>query len=148
MIEQGVTKAICREWIQYTADVRLVDGPVLAKLFGAEDEHFFVARFEKLDDSERLEGLTQTNAIRENAPVEGEKFADGSFDAVFLEVIECLPDPALKEAGALKAVIERGFILEEMLENVKERFVVDEIRGVVAVELLQIAENLSFHIAD
>jgi len=39
-------------------------------------------------------------------------------------------------------------VFEKMFENVKERLVVDEIGRVIAVKLLQIAEDLGFDITD
>jgi hypothetical protein len=69
MAEDRVAEAVVDKRIQLAVVVGLVDGPVFAQLFGAEDEDFVVAELVILDDGQRFEGFAESDAIGDDAAV-------------------------------------------------------------------------------
>jgi hypothetical protein len=52
-----------------------------------------------LDDGERLEGLTEADAVGDDAAAEAFELVDGADDAVALKLVELLPDDGVADAG-------------------------------------------------
>ena len=67
--------------------------------FGHEHEHAIVAQLVVLDDRERLEGLTEADAVGDDAAAEAVQLVDRADHAVALELEELLPDDRVADAG-------------------------------------------------
>ena len=125
---------------------RLPDMPVLPELLGADDEDPFVAQEEIFDDGKSFEGFSQPDAVREDAPIVIQEAADGPPHAVLLEGKELLPDEGIVEAGFVELQLGVPVRLKEGAEDMEEGQVVDELRGLVAIQPLQMLEHVFFDI--
>ena len=139
-----VAEAVGDEGIEEA--VGLVNGPVVAELLRAENEDALVLQLEVFHDGERLVGFPQANAVRDDAAVVAEDFVDGAFGPVLLELEQRFPDFGLEQAGLAQVRVGLAGVAEELLEEVEERLVVDELRGVVLVELLEVVEDVLLHV--
>ena len=72
--------------------VAVVGAPVLRELLGAEDEDGLVAQLVVLDHRERGEGLSEADAVGEDASVEGLELVDETNHRVLLKLEERPPD--------------------------------------------------------
>src|SRR5690606_30592642 len=79
--------------------VRIVVPPVVRKLLGAKYEDGSVAEFVVFDDGERGEGLAESHAVREDAPVVCFELVDDASRRVLLIVEELVPDYAVAVPG-------------------------------------------------
>jgi hypothetical protein len=107
-----------------------------------------VAQLVVLDDGQRGVGFAQTDAVGQDAAVVGVDLVDRAFGAVLLEVEQRLPDVGIDDGGLVEKL---GIVFlpgQEALEDVKQRLEVDELRGVIDVELLQVAQDLCLHVGD
>jgi len=67
---------------------------------------------------------------------------DGAFDTVLLEVEQCLPDLCVDDGGLVEQC-GVGFLPgQEALEDVIKRFEIDELRSMIDIKLLQVAQNI------
>ena len=144
MGENVVAKAVGDERIEQA--VGFVNRPVLAQLFRTEHKHALVFQLEVFDDRQRLVGLTQANAIGDDAAVVPKNFVDGALHPVLLKLEERLPNLRLEKTRLAEFGVRLAGIAEERLEDVEERLVVDEFRRVVLVELLEVFENVLLHV--
>src|SRR5947208_6184725 len=67
--ENGIGKTVVDEGIEQTVILRLINGPVLAEFFRAQDEHALVFQLEVFYDGQRLESFSQADAVGEDAAV-------------------------------------------------------------------------------
>ena len=68
-----------------------VNSPVVTKPLGAENKNPVITQLKILDDGQGLEGLSETNAIRDYATAEAIELIYGPYDSVTLKLIEFLP---------------------------------------------------------
>ena len=137
-------KAVRAEGIEKA--VGIIDRPVVAKLFRAENKDPLVLQLEIFHDCQGLVGFSESNAIRDDAPVVSQNFIDSTFGAVLLKLKEGFPNFAFKEAGLAKVCIRLARVAKELLEDVIERLIVDEFRSVVFVKLLEVVQDIRLHI--
>ena len=140
-----VAEAIFIERVQRT--VRAIHRPVPAELLRAEDENPLVFQLEVFDDGERGEGFPKTHAVGEDAAVGGEDLVDRGFRPVLLEGVEGLPDAGVRQRRAGEGVVEILRAIDVVAEQVEESEVVDELRGLVGMETIQLRQNLVTDIA-
>ena len=81
------------------AVVALVQRPVVAQPLRTEHQDTIVAQFVVLDDRERLESLTETDTVGDDAAAEPVQFVDRTDHAVALELEELLPDDGVADTG-------------------------------------------------
>src|SRR5207237_7817413 len=103
------------------AVIRLVEGPVVAQPLGDQDEHSIIAELVVFDDRERLEGLPETDAVRDDAAAEAVELVDRTHHAVTLELVELVPENGVADARGrlddpllVKRILSRA---EEMVED-------------------------------
>jgi hypothetical protein len=75
-----VSESIREERVE--AAVVGVDSPILAQLFGAQDEDSLILQFEVLDYRQSLICLTEPDAVRDDAAVMAQNLIDRPFDSV------------------------------------------------------------------
>src|SRR5579859_5700742 len=98
MGKNRVVETIPPEGVQVACVLRQIDRPVLPQLLGAQDQNPVISKFEVLDDGERRIGLTEADAIRQDAAVVGVDLIDGALHAVALKVEQRLPDSGLGDS--------------------------------------------------
>src|SRR4030042_3782416 len=76
----------------------------------------------------------------------GEDFIDSAFYTVFLELEKGLPDIGLKQSSSTDISIGPSCVSQIFVKDVKKRFVVNEFRAVVLIELFQVLEDFVFNI--
>lgn len=119
MVQHIIPQAILRNGI--VDIIALVHHPVFRELFGAQNEHGFIAVFIILDHSQRCKGLAQTYAVRKDAAVEGLQPVDDSQRSIPLKVVELLPDLGiLKSRRFIGQVIFRD-VLKKRAEDIVQR---------------------------
>ena len=131
VIENVITQPVRRNGI--VDIVAFVCIPVLRQLFRAENKNGFVAVLIILNDRERGEGLTQTNAVRQNTAVEFLKFTNDGKNSVPLEVVEHSPYFAFLEARCFIGQLVLRNIIKELFEDVIERDKIDILRCVLTI---------------
>jgi len=97
MVQNVVIEPIRGEDV--AAVVGLVEGPIVAQALRAEDQRAVVAQLVVLDDGQRLEGLTQADAVGDDAAAEAVQFVDGADGGIALEAIELVPDDSVADTG-------------------------------------------------
>ena len=155
--ENVVTEAVGPERIERV--VQAIDRPVVAELFRAEDKDAFVPQLEKLpigeedphefrggDGRERFVGFAETDAVSEDATVVRENLVDDSLHAVLLEIKERLPNLCVEQRRLVKIGVSLARVAKELLEDVKQRFVIDELWRVVLVDLREVRQDIGFDI--
>ena len=148
MREHGVGKTVFEEGVEFAVVLGEIDRPVVAQLLGAQHQHTVVAQLVVLDDRQCRVGFTQAHAIGQDAAVVLVDLVDSAFDAVFLEVEQGLPDVGVDDGGLVEQC-GVGFLPgQKALEDVIERFEIDELRRVIDVKLLQVAQNISLDVGN
>ena len=129
VVQDVVVEAVGRE--EVAAVVRLVERPVVAQALGTQHEHAIVAQLVVLDDRERLERLSEADAVGDDAAAEAVQLVDRADDAVALELVELLPDHRVADAG--RRLDDALFVelVATVLEEVVEHQVIDERRCVL-----------------
>ena len=84
VVQHVVVEAVGGEDV--AAVVGLVERPVVAQPLRAQHEHAVVAQLVVLDDRERLERLTEADAVGDDAAAEALELVDRADDAVALEL--------------------------------------------------------------
>ena len=144
--EVGVVQHVVVEAVggqEVAAVVGLVERPVVAQALGHQHQHAVIAQLVVLDDGQRLEGLTEADAVGDDAAAEALQLVDGADDAVALELEELLPDDGVADAGGgLDDALFVQFVAE-VLEEVVEGQVVDERRRLVLGQRLQTRRGTS-----
>ena len=141
-----VAEAVGKERIEAT--IGLVNGPVLPELLRAEHEDALVLQLKVFDDGEGFVGFAQANAVGDDAAVVTENFVDGTLHTILLKLEERFPYLGLKKAGLAQFGVGFAGVVQELFKNVEEGLVVDELRRVVLVELLEVLQDLLFDILD
>ena len=141
-----VAEAILGERAETIA--RAEDGPVAAKFFGAKDKDLFVTQLEVFDDGEGGVGFAQANAIGEDTAVVALDLVDSGASAIALKGIEGLPDLGVRKSDAAQVFVDLHAFIDVAAEEFEQGFVVDELRGLVAIDLEEEIENRLFHIRD
>ena len=77
-----------------------------------------------------------------------ENFVDGTLHTILLKLEEGFPYLSLKKAGLAQFGVGFTGVVQELLKNVEEGLVIDELRRVVLVELLEVLQDLLFDILD
>lgn len=73
---------------------------------------------------------------------------DGAFDTVLLEVEQCLPDLCVDDGGLVEQC-GVGFLPgQEALKDVVERLEIDELRSMINIKLLQVAQNIGLDVGN
>ena len=99
-------------------EVSSVGHPVVLQLFGAQDEDVFVPAFVVFDYGQCGEGLTKTDAVREDAAVVLLQLVYDAQRRVPLEVVQLIPYHAALEAGRFVWQYVFGNVLQKFAENV------------------------------
>ena len=113
--------------------VILVGIPVLRQLLRTQNKHRLIAVFIVFDNSQRGEGLAQTDAVGKNTAVIFFELVDDGKHSVTLEVIEHTPDFALLEAGRLVGQHIFRNVLQKFIEHIEQRNEVNQFRRVFIV---------------
>src|SRR5208337_1036274 len=124
MVEDVVVEAVRREDIPTV--VGPVQGPVVPKALRAEDENAVIPQLVVLDDGKSLEGFSEAHAIRDDASSMALQLVDGSDGPVSLELEELPPDDGVPDTCCRLDDLVLVELVPEILEEVKERQVVDE----------------------
>ena len=82
MGKNGVSKTVFWKGVEGAVDGSLVDCPVLTQFFWAEYEDPVIEQFEILNDRQCLIGLTQSNAVGDDATIVMEDLIDRAFDTI------------------------------------------------------------------
>ena len=114
--------------------------PVLAQALRAEDEHAAVSLLIVFDDGKSLIGLAKADTVGDDAALVLLELADGSYNGVFLEVVELVPDDGFLEFQAWPDGILRFF--HEIAEQMVQGQEVDELGRVLAIERLYLEGHL------
>jgi hypothetical protein len=146
MAENVISESVFTKGIQLV--VQPVDGPVIAQLFRAKNQYALIAKLEKLDDPKGLVGFTKTDAVCQNAAVVGKNFVNDPLHAVFLEIEERPPNVAIEQRCPSEVFIGSAGITKELLKDLVESLVINELRRLVLIKLIQILKNLFFYILD
>src|SRR3990172_86819 len=122
--------------------------PVLPQFLRAQDEYALILQLEILYHRKGLVSFAQTDAVREYAAVVLQDFVDCALGPVPLELEKRPPDARINDLDV--EIKQAAFFLvrEEGLENMKECLVVNELRGVVLVNLRQVMKHLVLYILD
>src|SRR5690606_13218942 len=78
----------------------------------------------------------------------GLELVDRGLGTVALEGEKGFPDRGLGEADAAQVVVDVAALVDEAAEEFEERFEVDELGRLVAVNLKEIVEDRLFHVLD
>ena len=113
--------------------VILVGIPVLRQLLRTQNKHRLIAVFIVFDNSQRGEGLAQTDAVGKNTAVIFFELVDDGKHRVTLEVIEHTPDFALLKAGRLVGQHIFRNVLQKFIEHIEQRNEVNQFRRVFIV---------------
>ena len=97
--------------------VVLIGVPVLRQLFGAEDKYGFIPVFVIFDNGKSGKGLTQANAVSQDAAVILLQLIDDGENGIPLEIIKHTPDFALLEASCFIGQDILGNFVQELAEN-------------------------------
>ena len=132
MIEDVVAEPVfCERVVDQVAPV---GHPVLGELLRAQDEHVLVPALVVFDDCKRGEGLAESDAVGKDAAVILFELVDDAKRRVLLEVEKLVPDDAVLKAGRLVGEDVLGDVLQKLAEDVVERHVVDDLRGVLLID--------------
>ena len=132
VIEDVVAEPVfCERVVDQVAPV---GHPVLGELLRAQDEHVLVPALVVFDDCKRGEGLAESDAVGKDAAVILFELVDDAKRRVLLEVEELVPDDAVLKAGRLVGEDVLGDVLQKLAEDVVERHVVDDLRGVLLID--------------
>ena len=126
--------------------VALIGLPVVVQFLGAEHQHTLVAVLVILDDAQRREGLTQAYGVCQYAAIIGLEFIDDSQRRILLEVIEFVPNLRRLEACGLVGQHIFADVLQELIEDVVERHEVDEVGGVLTIDILDVFDDGIRHV--
>ena len=141
-----VAEAILGEGTEQVA--RSVNGPIAPQFFRAKNEDFFVPQLKIFDDGEGGVGFAQANAIGEDTAVVALDLVDSGASAIALKDIEGLPDLGVRKSDAAQVFVDLHAFIDVAAEEFEQGFVVDELRGLVAIDLEEEIENRLFHIRD
>ncbi len=97
MVQNVVVEPVGREDVAPV--VGLVEGPVIPQAFGTEDQNPVVAQLEVFDDRQGLEGLTEADAVGNDAATMALQLVDGSEHPIPLELEQLAPDHRVTDAG-------------------------------------------------
>ena len=139
VVEDVVVEAVRREDV--AAVVGLVERPVVAQRFGHEHEHAVVAQLVVLDDRQRLEGLSEADAVGDDAAAEALQLVDGADHAVALELVELFPDDRVADAGGGLDDALLVQLVATVAEEVMEDERVDQERVAVRRQRLQCGDR-------
>ena len=142
--ENGVSKLVARELREGV--VPAMDDPVFAELFGANDEHLFVAQLEVFDDGERLISFAEAHAVGEDAAVVIKELVDRAFRAVLLKGVEHFPDLGIEQRRASQRFIHLRVAVEFVAEKVEQREEINELRRVRGGEAIEVSEHFRLHV--
>ena len=117
--------------------VRCVERPVLAQALGGEHEDASVSLLVVLHDGERLEGLSKTHAVGDDAALVLLQLVNGTDHGVLLEVVELVPDdrvlkPELRFYGVVLVISHK--VPEKVIEGEE----VDVLGSIVLIEGLDL----------
>ena len=105
-----------------------------------------VAQLKVFDDGQSRIGFTQTHAVGQDAAVVGVDFLNGPFDAIFLEFKQGFPNLCVRDGSVVKELGLFFLAGQELLEYVEQGLEVDELWGMVDVELGQVLQHFGFDI--
>ena len=148
MGQHHVAELVPHERVQLGHVAAKINRPVLAQLFGAQHQHTVVAQLKVFDDSQRGIGLTQAHAVGQDAAVVCVDFLYRTLDAIFLKFKKCFPNFGI---GNCRVVKELGLLLlagQELFKHMEQGLEIDELRGMVYIELGQVFQHLGFDIFD
>src|SRR5690554_2965152 len=98
MVEYVVVEAVRRENVALV--VGLVECPVVAQTLGRQHQNTIVAQLVVFDDRQGFEGLTEADAVRDDAATEAVELVDGAHYAITLELEQLLPHHGIADAGS------------------------------------------------
>ena len=139
MIQNVVVEAIGRQHVALV--VGLVERPVVAQSLRAKYQHAVIAQLVVLDDSQRLEGLAEADAVRNDAAAEAVQLVDGTDHAVALEFVELFPDDRIADAGGRLDDSVFVHVLTVCSEQVKQHRCVDSHRIARARQRIELREQ-------
>ena len=144
VIEDVVTETVLHQRI--VAVLVAVDVPVLGELLRTQDEDGLVPAFVVLDHRQSRERLTETDAVRQDAPAVGLQFIDDGQCGIFLEWVEHIPDLRFPETHTLPRKVILRDILQEFVEDVVQGHEVDVLRRVLHICGGDAVQHLVCHI--
>ena len=140
MIQDVVIEAIGRE--EVAAVVGFVQRPVVAQALGHQHEHTVVPELVVLDDRERLERLTEADAVGDDAATVALELGYRADHAITLKPVELLPDHRVADASGRLDDALFVEILTTVAEEVMQDERVDEERVTVCCERLEVADQV------
>ena len=137
MRQQSIAQAIAGKRVLDVSVGDLVQRPVFVQLFGAKHQNPVVPQLKVFDDRQSSIGFAQPHAVGQDAAVVGAQLGDDAADAVFLELVEGVPDLAGGEAGGNQIGVAIAQGLNLLAEKFVQGFVIDPLRRVVLPEARQ-----------
>ncbi len=135
MVQHVVVEPVSRQHVALV--VGLVERPVVAQPLRGQHQNPVVAQLGVLDDGQRLEGLAQPDAVRDDAAAKAGKLVDGADDTVTLELEQLLPNDGVADArGRLDDALLVHLVVTVPEEMVQDRGVDGE-WGVVSADAAQ-----------
>ena len=139
MIQNVVVEAVGRQHVALV--VGLVERPVVAQSLRAKYQHAVIAQLVVLDDGQRLEGLAEADAVRNDAAAEAVQLVDGTDHAVALELVELLPNHRVADAGGRLDDSVFVHVLTVCSEQVKQHRGIDSHRIACACQRIELREQ-------
>ncbi len=81
------------------------------QFLGTRHKYPLIANFKKADNRQGFKRFPQADAIRQNTSLMREDFIDDALHPIFLKIKQCIPDLAIKQAGATEVMLNLIIIL-------------------------------------
>ena len=146
MGQQGVAETILVKGVLAVVIGGLIQRPVGLQLFGAKHQGALVPQLKVFDDGQSGVGFAQAHAVGQDAAVMGLQLGDDAADAVFLKLVEDVPDLAVGKAAGGQGLISGQPCRDVFAEQFVQGFVIHPFRGVVAADALQGIQDPPFDI--
>lgn len=114
--------------------VGVIVQPVIGQLLRTQHKDRAVAQFVVLDHRQGGEGLPQTDAVRQDAAVEGLELVDDPGCCISLVVEQLLPDEALLIARPVIGQHILVDILQKCMEDIVEHDEIDALGGILPID--------------
>ena len=91
-------------------------------------------------------GLTEANTVGEDTAIVYQDLVDSALGAVLLEFKQYFPDLSIEKRSPTYIGLDSSSFPEELFKDMEKGLIVDKLRRMILVELLQILENLAFYV--
>ena len=142
MRQQGVAETIFGKRVLDLPVARLVQRPVFPQFLGAKHQYALVAQLKILDGGQRGVSFAQPHAVGQDAAVMLLQAGDDAPGAVFLKLIQGVPDLAAGEPGGVHigVTLQTGF--DFLAKKFVQRLEIHRLRRVIAAEAGQAVQRL------